>query len=693
MIETETIDQTPGKARTKPRTKKPAGFGDTEDGEEIENTKKDKRRRGPQKRRDAVDDEDDERKLYREMEQLPLGPDTLHLAQHLHEGQRYDHQPRLLPEIDGVTSLSHHEAQVDIKSIQHQLTAFEARSGVKLPGGRPNVGDKDHRRLFLVDENDSDEDMPLAATLKNRRSRPSGVIAPEEIIETLPAARRAVRITQRELRAMRIEREDLERAFVRHRCTLLWQVGEMKRMKKQHDRVTRALRREVVDTAKGLASSRRRTSALQDIMTELEARGSSILRLTREKSRLEAMLEAQGFELPEIDEVCVGDRVKCALFGTGRVLELRLDTRQLVVKLDFGGVGYIQEENVEVLPSDMTYAETEEELKQHFFEKIGKLVQPNGKLRMLSGAVEYPLDDSDEDSDRDDESEESSSSEDESGVESIEDLSQRRGKKRRLIMTPPPGTSTKKLKNRRVIEFPASTVPIAPYDTGLLISPLSELPERVAAVGPNALQWLPSYLPKNMDEWEQERYNSLQMKGDIERLRFQLQKSEAQRIDAQQLASDQLESINQLVSQLDKLRENAGLPPSNALNPVDPCPTCGSHKTSKNTYHGRGGNYQRKDSGAQQDDSDDELSETNSRSSRAGDNDSGHSDSKKASKRKHSGADNAEGEAGNESSDAAPPRTTSTGRGRGRGRGKGRPMKRSLRPRRTAKPTASPKRK
>ncbi|EEY54304.1 uncharacterized protein PITG_07915 [Phytophthora infestans T30-4] len=600
------------------------------------------------------------------MEQLPLGPNSLHLMQHLHEGQRYDRQPRLLPEVDGVTCLTHHEAQVDIKSIQHQLATFEARSGVKLPGGRPNVGDKDHRRLFLVDENDSEDDMPLAAALKNRRSRPSGVIAPEEIVESLPAARRAVRITQRELQAMRIEREDLERAFVRHRCTLLWQVGEMKRMKKQHDRVTRALSRDVADTAKGLESSRRRTSALQDIMTELEARGSRLLRLAREKSRLEATLEAQGIELPEIDEVCVGDRVKCAPFGTGRVLELRLETRQLEVKLDFGGVGYIQEESVEVLPSDMKYAEAEEELKVRFFEKIGKLVQPNGKLRMLSGAVEYPLDDSDEDSESSDGSEELSS-EDESAVESIEELSQRRGKKRRLIMTPLPGTGSKKSKNRRVIEFPASTVPITPFDTGLLISPLSRLPERVAAVGPNALQWLPSYLPKNMDEWEQERYNSLQMKGEIERLRFQLQKSEAQRIDAQQLASDQLESINQLVSQLDKLRENAGLPSGNALNPVDSCPTCGGHKTIKNSYQGRGGNSHRKDSGAQQDDS--------ARSSRTGDNDSVQSDSKKASKRKHSD------EASNESSDAAPPRTASKA------------MNRSLRPRRKAKTTASPKRK
>ncbi|KAL3669228.1 hypothetical protein V7S43_005611 [Phytophthora oleae] len=690
MIEAETV----GKARAKPRNKKPAAFEDAEDADDLGNRKKVKRRRGPQKRRDAIDEEEDGPKAYKEMEQLPLGPDSLHLMQHLHEGQRYDHDPRLLPDIDGVKCLSHHEAHLDIKSIQQQLAKFEARSGIKLPEGRPIVGDKEHRRLFLVDENDSDEDLaPLAMSLKNRRIRPSGVISPEEIVETLPAARRAVRITQRELRAMMIEREDLERAYVRHRCTLLWQVGDMKRMQKQHDRVARALGREVVETAKKLESSRRRTSALQDIMTELETRGSNVLRLTREKSRLEALLEANDIELPEIDEVCVGDRVKCAPFGTGRVLDLRLDTRQLVVKLDFGGVGYIQEENVEVLPSDTTYAKAEEELKQRFFEKIGKLAQPNGKLRLLNGTVEYPRDDSDDEEDSDGDSEESSSSEDESGAtrgdEYVEESSQRRGKKRRLIMTPTPGTSTKKSKNRRVIEFPASTVPITPYDVGLLISPLSELPERVAAVGPNALQWLPSYLPKNMDEWEQERYNSLQMKGEIERLRFQLQKSEAQKIDAQQLASDQLESINQLVSQLDKLRENAGLPPSNALH-ADTCPTCGSHKASKNAYHGRSSNNHRKESGAKQDDSDDELSETNSRNSRAGDNDSVHSDSRRTSKRKHSGADTTVDEAGNESSDAAPPRTKG-GRG-GRGRGRGKPMKRSLRPRRQAA-TASPKRK
>ncbi|KAH7464734.1 uncharacterized protein KRP23_12472 [Phytophthora ramorum] len=689
MIDAET-GQMAAKVRAKPRTKKLAAFGDAEDVEDGSSIKKGKRRRGPQKRREAAADEDeDDRVMFSEMEQLPLGPDSLHLLQHLHEGNRYDRQPRLLPEIDGVKSLSHHEAVTDIKSIQHQLSVFEAHAEIKLPGGRPIVGDKDHRRLFLLDENDSDEDMaPVSESLKNRRSRPNGVIAPEEIVQTLPAARRAVRLTQRELRAMRIEREDLERAFVRHRCTLLWQVGEMKRMQKQHDRVTRTLSRDVVDTARGLESSRRRTSALQDIMTELEARGSSMLRLTREKSRLEAMLEAQRIELPEIDEVCVGDRVKCVPFGIGRVQELRLDTRQLVVNFTFGGIGYIQEEGVKVLSSDMTYTETEKELKQRFFEKIGSLVQPNGKLRMLNGAFDFTREDSDDEEDSEDDSNASASSEDESGAspgdESYEEPSQGRGKKRRLIMASSPGMSSKKSKHRRVIEFPASTVPITPYDTGLLISPLSELPERVAAVGPNALQWLPSYLPKNMNEWEQERYSSLQMKGEIERLRFQLQKSEAEKLDAQQLASDQLESINQLVSQLDKLRENAGLPSSSSASGslTDGCPTCGNHKptkTQKATHYGR--SSQRKDSGAKQDDSGGELSEANSRSSRA---ESVHSDSRRSKRRHNNAQGKAEDEGDNESSDDVAPAPQT--------KAKAKPAKRSLRPRRKAA-TASPKRK
>lgn len=647
------------KPRGKQRAKK-----DAEDAEH-----KTKRRRTQKK--------NDEETALRDMTELPLGPDSLHLMQNLHVEQRYYREPRQLPDIEGLRALSAHEAQMDIKSIQHQLAAFEARSGIKLQDKPSLIGDKDHRRLVLLDE--SEEEVALNAVLKSRRSRPNGVVTPEEIVETLPAARRAVRITQRELREMRIEREDLERAFVRHRCTLLWQVGEMKRMQKQHDKVTKVLSKDVVEKAKALESSRRRTSALQDIMNELEARGNSILRLTREKSRLEALLEANDIELPEIDEVCVGDRVKCSPFGTGRVLELRIDARQLVVELDFGARAFIQEDDVQVLPSDMSYAETEEQLKQRFFEKVGALVRPNGKLRMLSGAVDYTPDDSDEDDESEDESDESSSSDEDSDASSAVSVTQRKTKKRRLIMTPSPGSRNgKKSKHRRVIEFPATSIPITPYETGLLLSPLSELPERVAAAGPNALQWLPSYLPKNMDEWEKERYNSLQLKGEVERLRFQLQKSEAEKQDVQQIASDQLESINQLVSQLDKLRDkidraSAAKPPATTTEKA--CPNCGNNSTSKpgpKTRKGRGRWGNRKETNnakAAKDESGDE-SEPHSKSPKAED-EGAHSDSRRSTRRKQS--DHADDEA--ESSDAASSQTT----------------KRSLRPRRKAA-TASPKR-
>ncbi|CAH0477636.1 unnamed protein product [Peronospora belbahrii] len=684
MIETEMDSHITTKTRAKPRTTKSATF---ETAVGLNNMKKKvKRRRVTQKRREA--EEEDVYKTHKEMRQLPLGPDSLQLMQQLHEDQRYDRPPRSMPDIAGIKSLSQYEAQSDVKKIQHQLTAFEACAGIKMSGKRSKVGDKDHRRLFLVDETGSKVNTdPLSAGLKNRRARPSGVIAPEEIVETIPAARRAVRITQRELRALKTEREDLERTYVRHRCTLLWQIGEMKRMQKQQRRVTRALSRKVVNTAKSLESSRRRTSALQDIMTELKARGNRILCLTREKSRLEAMLEAHNVELPEIDEVCTGDRVSWTPFGTGRVLDLRIGTRQLVVKMDFGGIGYIHEEDVEVLPSGMTFTETEVELKKRFFEKIGALVQPTGKLRVLNGGFDFTQFDSEEEKTSDYDSDEDSLSEEDTGAtfgdDYMEDTGQRKGKKRRLIMTPTPGGSSKELKNRRVIEFPACTIPVVPYETGLLISPLSALPDRVAAVGPGAVQWLPSYLPKNMEEWEQERLSSLQMKGEIERLRYQLQKAEAQKLDAQQLASDQLESINQLVSQLDKLRDNAGIL-SGPSNSASTCETCSSQNAPmvKNSYHGKGGMIQRKDFGAKQDNSDDELSETNSKSSRVGDNDSIHSDARKASKRKHNNTESAEDETSIETNDATSAKT----------KAKTKPIKRSLRPRRKAA-TVSPKRK
>lgn len=528
--------------------------------------------RPPQKKREADDAEVDGRPHHRhhaspapahapfDQADLLESPERLHDAQTAHLDQMHLRAPRLLPtDVQGIKSLSQSEIQSDLKRIQQSMAAFEARVASMIPGGSGGVKDGRVALLAVADESDDDlAGMPYGNMLRDRRMhRNDGVVAPEEIIESVPVARRAVKITERELRALKRERDDLERDFMRLRTTYVWQMGEMKRMQKQQDRVMHILSRDVIRKAKSLESSRRRTSALQDIMTELDARGSAIMRLTREKYQLEALLRKHNVELPEIEEVFIGDRVKCTPFGFGQVAELNDEARIVVVDLDIGGRAYLQEEDVEVVSSEITYLEAEQELKLKFFEKIGALVQPNGKFSMLGtgssgrgrgrNGSDGDLDDDesdDESQSMDDEEDASSDADADDGAEKDGDKpddqatsgkARRRDgvvehlkKKRKLIMNPstPGSTSKKKSKLQKVINFPATTLPIAPYEKGLLVSPLSTLPERVAAVGPSALQWLPSYLPSNMHEWEQERYQSLQMKGEIERLRFQLQKAE-----------------------------------------------------------------------------------------------------------------------------------------------------------------------
>lgn len=535
-------------------------------------------RRAAQKKRDADDAESVgqassaptrhhgaagvEAPLYEQRELLD-SPNRLRYFQTAHIDGLYARAPRELPfDIPGVRNLTQTEIQSDLKRIRQAMAAFETRAAVLLAGTSANMSTtgRGDRQAALATAGESDDDdlagMPYMNMLRDRRlQRGSAPVTPEEVVESVPAARRAVKITERELRALKRERDDLERDFMRMRTTFVWQVGEMKRMQKQQDRVMRVLSRDVIDKAKSLESSRRRTSALQDIMNELEARGSAMMRLTRDKNQLEALLRKHDIELPEIDEVYVGDRVRCATFGHGKVAELDDDARIVVVDLDNGGRAYVQEDEVEVLASEITYLEAEQELKQKFFEKIGLLVRPNGKFSMLGssrssgrtrGRRVSEVSDSDDDMRSTDSDDEESSDEDNDGDEddgpneetvdasqksrrrdntSQNDVVEHLKKKRKLIMNP--STSTKKkAKNHKFINFPATTLPITPYEKGLLVSPLSTLPERVAAIGPNALQWLPSYLPKNMHEWEQERLESLQMKGEIERLRFQLQKAE-----------------------------------------------------------------------------------------------------------------------------------------------------------------------
>lgn len=474
---------------------------------------------------------------------VPLG---LQFLQRTQDDHRYERAPRLLPDISGVKSLSSTEISADIKHIQSALHAFEAKVTALLPSP-PTDG-------FA-----NDADVPASSSMASlkpapRRTRPNGVVTPEELVESLPIARRAVRITQRELLALKRERDDLERDFMRMRCTYVHHVRSMKTMAKTHRRVARVLGRDIVAIAKSLESSRRRTNALQDIMTELETRGDRIVRLTREKAQLEALLTHHAIALPDVDAVYLGDRVTSSEHGAATVVHMDDKTRILTLELASGERVDVPDDDVDVLPVETTYSEAERELKQRFFDTIGALVQPQGRggaSRMRTGAASTDLDavvaamggdvaasDDDDDEDESDESDDDDDDEaaDASGdandadgrPDSATDATKPPSKKRKLTMVLPSSTARlkKRSKQQRLIEYPACTIPITPYETGLLLSPLSTLPDRVAAVGPDALQWKDSYLPSRMHEWEQERYDALQMKGEVERLRFQLQKAE-----------------------------------------------------------------------------------------------------------------------------------------------------------------------
>ncbi|DAZ95227.1 TPA: hypothetical protein N0F65_003462 [Lagenidium giganteum] len=583
------------KARPKPRKKSAKNEADaSEPDNELSDAagsvkQKAKRKRSATQKKKDVDGDDGEKETSKkrgspQRKLLSQGMQLLQQAQIV--DNRYERAPRLLPPITGVNSLSNTEVQHDLKQIQSALTAFEAKMALLMPQSTPGASSLSKDGML----DDAAYGAMSALMPKKRRTRPNGAITPEELVETLPTCRRAVRLTQRELQALKRERDDLERDFMRLRCKYIWQISEMRRLQKQQDRVLRVLGKDVAMKAKTLESSRRRTSALQDIMSELEARGSAIVRLTRENHQLRTLVAKHDLPPPEVDEIYIGDRVE-GPFGVGVVEHMDDDTKILTLKMNIGGHAYVHEEDVEVLTPEISYLDAEKQLKQSLFDKIGALVEPNSTLggmlstsssrrRTRGGDNELGTNDGDgeDDESEDNEHEDVDDGDDGEGdgadseprskhveaTPAVQDVAPSgdtgaRKKKRRKLMVPPATASSisaKKAKQTRLIDFTACKIPITPYDTGLLLSPLSDLPEKVSAVGPGALQWMASYLPEHMQEWEQERYDALQMKGEIERLRFRLQHAEAEKLDAQQHASDQLESINQLVAQLDKLRES-----------------------------------------------------------------------------------------------------------------------------------------
>jgi hypothetical protein len=489
----------------------------------------------------------------------------------LHQAQTVDSSfnercrlPRLLPShLIGLKCLENHQVQEDLRVIQKDFMAFESKMAALLLPPLPTTSNTSTTGMTTTSSIDGhelfekrfDTTAPLLPAKRRPKAGSDGIFSPEQIIATLPGCRRAVCLTRRELIGLKKEHDDLERDFMRMRCTFMWQLGEIKRLKRQQDQIMCLLKEKVMTKAKTLESSKRRTSALQDIMTELETRGRTIIELTRQNQLLHRRIvqikqkkeQKEEEEEEEDDDLMIGDRVKIMIGkqAFGIVQNIHKETKQVTVIVEEKEKKILNREQIELaltLPGDQHYVEKEKKLKQDLFDKIGMFLQShqqqNHEQAEAEAKVKEILSDAEE-------SDESVSESDKEGYDSEEDCQFQFKKIKRSIPNP----------REKLIDFTACKIPIVPNEVGLLLSPLSELPEKVAAIGPGALQWMTQFLPKKMQQWEKEKYEALEMKGEIERLRFQLSKAIEEKKDAQQQAADHLESIDELVMEMEKLRE------------------------------------------------------------------------------------------------------------------------------------------
>ncbi|CAK4717098.1 unnamed protein product [Aphanomyces euteiches] len=436
---------------------------------------------------------------------------------------------RTLEHVPGVQGLNKSEIRKDVKEVE-QLLEEQRQFAEKHQDDKPQV----------VKE-EADEDVALArrrrqqhlANLylnkpmpKKKRSRGREVMSAEEIIETLPICRRAVRLTQAELAAVKKERLDLEDRYLKLRSSFIHELEMMLREEKDQQRVMLRIRKTVGTTAKKLLSTKRRNTAMQDILIELESRGDSIEKLQHQAMRMTKILELHGISLSTI---LVGDTISCQ-DGTGVVEEVQDDT--LTVKFEDGESKQVDKDAVKLKQAPISsFTDDEMQLKARYFEKAGEWISAETALKEL---LEAHPELEDEWEDLSDEEEEEEDAKETSSTD------------------PPPPKKAKKL-----IPYKACTLPSTPYEVPLRISPLSELPDHVAAAaaGPSDVQWMGMALPQDLLDWENDRMEALKMKGEIERLKFQLRQAEAQKKDAQNHVNVQLESINKLVSQLEKQRE------------------------------------------------------------------------------------------------------------------------------------------
>ncbi|RHY71320.1 hypothetical protein DYB34_012851 [Aphanomyces astaci] len=435
---------------------------------------------------------------------------------------------RTLEHLAGVQGLNKSEVRKDVKEVEqlldNQRLHVEKHQHDKTKPAAPFTTDADdddvalsrRRRQQHLANLYLNKPMP-----KKKRSRGREVMSAEEIIETLPVCRRAVRLTRTELVAAKKERLNMEDTYLKLRSSFIHELESLVQEDKDQQRVMLRIRKSVGKAAAKLMSSKRRHTALQDILMELESRGDAIETLQRQVSRLTNLLGQH--EIP-LDSVVVGDLVRWSNGGSGGEV-VSVSKEAVEVKMESGEVVTVGVDEAQVDGTIMRSPWTDDQvaMKAKYFEKAGEWVSAETAWREIQDSEE--VEEGDWDSEEEEEDDESHKRKRDKGA-------------------------AKPLK--KLVPFKATTLPSTPYDVPLLISPLSELPDHVAAAaaGLSNVQWMGSALPDNLVQWEAERMESLAMKGEIERLKFQLQQAEAQKKDAQNHVNVQLESINKLVSQV-----------------------------------------------------------------------------------------------------------------------------------------------
>lgn len=156
--------------------------------------------------------------------------------------------------------------------------------------------------LEVEEDIDEDEISTHVQPVKKRaRFRNPGKILPEELIATLPACRSAVHITRAELTSVAKEREELETLYLNLRSQFMRQIEEMHVQKIKQDKVLQVIRKKVSRTAAQLDSRKRRNTAMQDILVEIDARGESLVALRHENNALRGLLKKNDVYIPEIE--------------------------------------------------------------------------------------------------------------------------------------------------------------------------------------------------------------------------------------------------------------------------------------------------------------------------------------------------------------------------------------------------------